>query len=256
MKARILINSLSQKINDKVLEILTSGDDEKFEVRRKADKSVVTNIDEEISQTVKTEIVKVFGEKYNFYCEEDHGDLSYPAIVLDPIDGTKGLVTGTYECAVSLAIMKTAAIDSGFGWVFNPFSGFSIASDDLSLKLAQKQVAPAIGLVSRSEWDKGIFNDLQLDELILAPMGSIAFKLGLLAAGTCHFILSANPKNIWDIAAGSILCQQRGILLFNGDGEEITHLNEKLIKGPMFWSKKEFAPKIVALIKQKESHDV
>ena len=82
-------------------------------------------------------------------------------------------------------------------------------------------------------------------------MGSIAFKLGLLATGSCHFILSANPKNIWDIAAGSILCRQRGILLFNQEGEEITDLRDKFIKGPMFWSKPELAAKIVALIKQR-----
>jgi myo-inositol-1(or 4)-monophosphatase len=256
MKPRILINSLSQKIGQKVSKILTSSDGNKFEIRKKEDRSVVTNIDEEISNLVKTETLNLFDEKYNFFCEEDHGELSYPAVVLDPIDGTKGLVTGTYECAVSLAIMETGAIDSGFGWIFNPFTGFSLASDDISLALEQKLVAPFLGLVSRSEWDKGIFNNLELENIILAPMGSIAFKLGLLAVGSCHFILSANPKNIWDIAAGSILCRQRGILLFNQEGKEIVHLNDKLIKGPIFWSRPELAPKIVALIKQRQSNGI
>jgi myo-inositol-1(or 4)-monophosphatase len=252
MEQRKLINRLSQKISQQISEILTLSEFEDFEVRRKKDNSVVTNIDEKISQLVKAEILETFGNKYNFYCEEDHGELTYPAIVLDPIDGTKGLVTGTFECSVSLAIMETSELKEAYGWIFNPFTGFSISSDELVLNMNDKQVVPSLGLVSRSEWEKGIYQNLQLQDMILAPMGSIAYKLGLLAAGSCHFIISAFPKNIWDIAAGSILCRQRNIRFYHEEGLEITHLDDKLIKGPMFWCKKEFVPEIMDVMKQRK----
>jgi myo-inositol-1(or 4)-monophosphatase len=256
MKQRILINNLSQKISEEISNILTAEESGKFEVRHKEDKTVVTNIDEKISSLVKSELKNTFGDHYNFYCEEDHGELSYPAVVLDPIDGTKGLVTGTHECAVSLAFMESPDISQGYGWIFNPFTGFSVASDDLCLKLENKQVDPPLGLVSRSEWEKGIYKDLELKDLILAPMGSIAFKLGLLATGACHFIVSAYSKNIWDIAAGSILCNQRNILLFDSKGDQLTKLEHGHIKGPMFWCKKEFAPRVLEIIKQRYKNEL
>jgi myo-inositol-1(or 4)-monophosphatase len=256
MKQRILINTLRQKVSYEISNILTSSEEAKFEVRRKPDKSVVTNIDEKISAIVKNEMKNIFGDKYKFYCEEDHDQLNYPAIILDPIDGTKGLVTGTYECSVSLAIMETSDLSKGYGWIFNPFTGFSIASDDVTLDLTSRQVGYPIGLVSRSEWDKGTFKDIKLDDIILAPVGSIAFKLGLLAAGACHFIISAHPKNIWDIAAGSILCQQRGIFMFNKEGIEVSELNDPYITGPMFWCRKDFTHKILNIIKQKEENEL
>ncbi|MBT7608502.1 MAG: hypothetical protein HN576_02020 [Bacteriovoracaceae bacterium] len=256
MKQRILINILSQKIPRYISEILTSSEDERFEVRHKKDKTMVTNIDEKISSLVKTELKNIFGDHYNFYCEEDHSELFYPAVVLDPIDGTKGLVTGTHECSVSLAFMETPVISEGFGWIFNPFTGLSVATDDISLDLENKQVDPPLGLVSRTEWGKGIYKDLVLGNMLIAPMGSIAFKLGLLATGACHFIISAYPKNIWDIAGGSILCKQRNILLFNAKAEEILILDKEYIKGPMFWCKKELAPRIMDIINQRRENEL
>ena len=70
--------------------------------------------------------------------------------------------------------------------------------------------------MSRTEWDKGFFKSEELEKSIcIAPKGSIALKLGYLASGSCEFVVSKQPKNIWDIAAGTILCKERGIELLS-----------------------------------------
>ena len=97
-------------------------------------------------------------------------------------------------------------------------------------------------MVSRSEFEKGYFNFLlDIDPKIeITPRGSIAFKLALLASGACDFVLSLSPKNIWDIAAGSVLCSARGIKLYQ-NGVEIKNLNEINMKGMLLWAPDQFA---------------
>ena len=67
-------------------------------------------------------------------------------------------------------------------------------------------------------------------------MGSIAYKLGLLAAGACDVVISKRPKNVWDIAGGVLICHARGILSFS-EGEPITRLNKKLYKDTFIFGK-------------------
>ena len=96
-------------------------------------------------------------DKFNFYCEEDHGELKFPSLILDPIDGTKGLSIGLAECSFSLGLMKSPNIEDCWGWIFNPFTGFDICSGR-SLFSSFKLPKPFLScLVSRSEWDSGLY---------------------------------------------------------------------------------------------------
>ena len=52
---------------------------------------MVTEVDLYISSLIKDELSDLIQQEgLNFFCEEDHEDLKFPALVLDPIDGTKG----------------------------------------------------------------------------------------------------------------------------------------------------------------------
>lgn len=252
LKQRELINSLSQKIVDEISLILGNDSDDQMEVSKKNDSSVVTNVDLRLSALIKALVHQHLGDEFIFFCEEDHEALSFPTIVLDPIDGTKGLVTGTFESAVSLAIMESPDIKTGYGYIFNPFKGFEMSSDTVFLKTVSKPLDKKLGFVSRSEWEKGIYKDLHDDDISLSPMGSIAYKLALLAAGACDFVFSANPKNIWDIAAGTILCRQRDIYLYDSHGEQVDQLKDAHIKGPMFWCREETKSTIMAMMEKRK----
>ena len=72
------------------------------------------------------------------------------------------------------------------------------------------------------------------ENCIFIPKGSIAFKLGLLAVNAFDFVFSYRSKNIWDIAAGTLLCQRQGIRLYQ-KGHEIKNLCKPKYEGPLLW---------------------
>jgi myo-inositol-1(or 4)-monophosphatase len=219
-----------------------------IEINLKSDNTIVTEIDLFVSTLLKEKLQKHSDYKnYNFFSEEEFDKLLFPSAILDPIDGTRELAKGRAECAVSLALMKSPELSdpANYGWLYNPFSGFSLDSDTPFVASNNKSTQKILGMVSRSEFEKGYFKDLlNIDPKIeITPRGSIAFKLGLLASGGCDFVLSLSPKNIWDIAAGSVLCAQRGIKMYQ-NGVEITRLDQIHIKGILLWAPESLAAEL------------
>ena len=146
-----------------------------------------------------------------------------------------------------MAQSKNSNIKDGWGWVFNPFTGFEVCSDDRFFPAINYQKSQLSCLVSRSEWDSGLYKKECLDpNIFLAPKGSIALKLGYLASGACEFVVSKKPKNIWDIAAGTVLCKQRGINLFIGKTEQ-SNLDVKRLDAPLIWCREENLDHVLSL---------
>ena len=224
-----------------------------IEINLKSDKTIVTEIDLFVSNLIKEKLKNHAKYRdYNFFSEEDFDKLKFPCAVLDPIDGTRELAKGRAECAVSLALMKSSELSDpeNYGWLYNPFSGFSLDSSIPFVASNTKSTQKILGMVSRSEFEKGYFKDLiNIDpKLEITPRGSIAFKLGILASGGCDFVLSLSPKNIWDIAAGSVLCAQRGMKMYQ-NGVEITQLDKVHIKGILLWAPEELAEELCSRFK-------
>ncbi len=224
-----MTQDLSQELRplvDSILKPYFSG--KEFLRRKKLDKSLVTEFDEAISLKFK-DYFKVHYPHFNFISEEHPRSLSYPAVILDPIDGTREFAQRIPECAVSLAVCDTS-LKEVFSWIYNPLSGFEISTKSLRYVESSRKKEEPFGLVSRYEWKK----NSSLRSQPVFPRGSIAFKLGLLAAGSCDFVFSLRPKNIWDIAAGFFLCRQKRIAFFS-EGKEVTSLDRMLYKPPLLW---------------------
>lgn len=205
---------------------------------RKSDKTIVTELDVFISDMLK----QYFKDHpsyshYNFYSEEDFSTLKFPTIIADPIDGTEGLVRGTGESVVSLAIMENRKIEGSHGIIYNPFTGLEVNSfHKNNYVFHQKTSRPTLlGLVSRHEWNKGAFIPfMSNDKFRLIDIGSIAYKLAFLSLGMCDFVISYRPKQIWDIAAGCILAEKAGYHLYSC-GKKITEFNEEVLPSPLLW---------------------
>ena len=122
-------------------------------------------------------------------------------LILDPIDGTKELVKLRPECAYSLAIFNSSNIDDpkNISIVFNPFTGFEVSTFTplVEKKMFTKKHST---FVSRTEFESNLYEKYLNKDLEINPMGSIAFKLSLLASHKCDFIVSLKPKNIWDLS--------------------------------------------------------
>lgn len=221
------------------------------EVKTKDDNTLVTEVDFFISNLVEN-IFKNNKDyaSYTFYSEEKNNIFSYPCIILDPIDGTKEMVNGVNECAISLSVLEGPSMIEGvvekkpmhlnWSWIYNPFTGFERGSFNNNFTLrVESEKKELFGLVSRTEWAKGTYGNMEN----IHPRGSIAFKLGLLASGACDFVISTTPKNIWDIAAGTHLCVQQGIYLHSSSGV-IESLDKALYKPPLLWCSSKNLPSL------------
>jgi myo-inositol-1(or 4)-monophosphatase len=202
---------------------------------RKIDGTLVTEADIKISNLIKSKIFLLGGnEKFNFYSEEDIGKFELPIIILDPIDGTKELVEGIPECAVSLAIIKNAK-EYDY-WLFNPFNSQEFFKGQSPIA-SPSQSSSLVGAVSRTEWSKGLFGKYLDDpEISVSPIGSIANKLMMLANHQLDFVISFRPKNVWDIAAGTLATWDQGYCFYEG-GRKVTSLDSSQYQSPLLWCK-------------------
>jgi myo-inositol-1(or 4)-monophosphatase len=208
------------------------------EIAYKDDQSPITVLDNFISDLIKENFKTYIAEGYTFYSEEDHKQLQSPCIILDPLDGTKEFIKDNGECAVSLAIFDDLDSMKGIlSWIYNPFKAFEVESGESSC--TPKKRDKLLGLVSHTEWDQGLYQEYrEQSEINLKAVGSIAYKLALLANGDCDFVITKKPKHIWDIAAGTMICQERGIDCFTKKGK-LQSLNFKKIDGPILWCRRE-----------------
>jgi myo-inositol-1(or 4)-monophosphatase len=137
--------------------------------------------------------------------------------VVDPLDGTREFVQGIPEFCVSIAMVENGIPVAG--GICNP------ATDELILgsretgvtyngKPSQpsqrKDLHGALVLASRSEVKRGEWKQFESAKFNIRPVGSVAYKLGLVAAGRADLTFTLVPKNEWDVAAGAALVESAG----------------------------------------------
>jgi myo-inositol-1(or 4)-monophosphatase len=166
--------------------------------------------------------------------------------VVDPLDGTREFVQGIPEFCVSIAMVADGIPVAG--GICNP------ATDELILgsretgvtcngKPSQpsqrKDLHGALVLASRSEVKRGEWKQFESAEFNIRPMGSVAYKLGLVAAGRADLTFTLVPKNEWDVAAGAALVESAGGWVLKLDNSPL-RCNQKnplisgLLAGPPF----------------------
>lgn len=205
----------------------------------KPDGSPVTKLDLALSQFIENLMEENF-PAYTFYSEENITEWKFPLLTLDPLDGTREYIDGRPEWALSIGIFQSEKFE-GEGWVYNPLKKEIFTQDVPRYKY--QSLSCFRGEVSRSEWDAQLFERVNWGgKYVLEPMGSIAYKLARLAYQNSDFVVSLRPKNIWDIAGGTLLCKKAG-LKFYSQGKEVTSV-EKLYQPPLIWCHEELFPEL------------
>ena len=200
----------------------------KADIQFKQDGSPVTELDLFLSSHVETLMERHF-KGVTFYSEEKFSDWSFPLLALDPLDGTREYIEGRPEWALSIGVFPTEKFE-GEGWVYNPLTK-ELFDAPANIEFPKKSTYR--GEVSRSEWKHGLFTNKFTERFELQAVGSIAYKLGRLAYGKCDYVVSLRPKNIWDIAGGTLLCGQAGFKFYS-QGKEVTDVR-KLYEPPLIW---------------------
>ena len=87
-------------------------------------------------------------------------------------------------------------------------------------------------VVSRSEYRKKLWDEYKEDFSAIKPIGSVAYKLGLVGANQYDIFSTVAPKNEWDICAGHCLINEAGGKLLTIEGKGITYNNADTLITP------------------------
>ena len=159
--------------------------------------------------------------------------------VVDPLDGTKEFIEGVPHFVVSVALVENG--NPIIGVLFNPVTkelftastGEGAFLDDKPIRcLTKDKVSDMVILNSRSETRRGLWIPFDGAFGELRSIGSVAYKLGLTAAGKADIFASLRPKNEWDICAGNCIINEAGGKLIDLRGNRIIFNQEKTLIEP------------------------
>jgi myo-inositol-1(or 4)-monophosphatase len=156
--------------------------------------------------------------------------------IVDPLDGTKEFVQHIPEWCVSVGyVVEGRPVAGG---VHNPATGETILGS-LSTGVTyggaparvsvRESLQGALVLASRSETGRGQWDHQQGEGFTVRPMGSVAYKMALVAAGRADATWTEVPKNEWDVAAGAALVEAAGGKVFDPEGRSVTFNRAKTL---------------------------
>jgi len=196
----------------------------------KADRSPVTAVDRAVNAFLKRELSTLLPES-GWLSEESDDDrtrLASPFVwIVDPIDGTKQLVGGIPEVAISFGLAARGRVVAAA--IVNPMTGESGAWAEGSApefrglvpQPLPSSLDDATAIVSRSEAGEGALDGLEGVVGAIRPVGSVAYKLLRVAAGADALTFSIRPKAEWDICAGVGLLLAAGRVYLRLDGAPV-----------------------------------
>lgn len=212
---KILLPAM-QEAGDAVLKLQKH----EFDIATKANNDIVTKADLLVNEILHTQLLKAFPD-HGWLSEESVQDpkrLSFERLfIVDPIDGTREFATGIPEYAISVAVVENGIPIAAA--VYNPVTKELFhAIKDEGAWLNQQKIhcsstrpsSPRLSLLaSRSEYKRGEWTQFEAQHEV-KQVGSIAYKLALIAAGKADATFSLGPKSEWDIAAGVLLVKEAG----------------------------------------------
>jgi len=191
-----------------------------YEIKDKGYHNPVTTADHVADERLK-EILMESRPEYGWLSEEtvDSPDrLNKERVwVVDPLDGTKEFIEGVPHFVVSIALVENG--EPILGVLYNPVStetftaskGQGAQLNGEPIQCATKDnINEMIILNSRSETRRGLWKPFDGTFGELRAIGSVAYKLGLTAAGKADIFATLRPKNEWDICAGDCIINEAG----------------------------------------------
>ena len=209
----------------------------KISVNYKSKNQPVTNADIAIDGYLKS-----FFEKktptFGWVSEETKDNLSrFKSKLfwcLDPIDGTRSYINGKPEYTISLALMNGSK--PIMGYILNPETnelffarekGGAYCNNKRIYVNNNSKINSLRYGISSSEIKKLETYKFYKEKQIL-KMGSIAYKVALVAKGTIDVALSFTMKNDWDLAASDLIIKEAGGNIKNISGKDIIYNSESM----------------------------
>lgn len=214
-----------------VLERFAPGD---CRVQYKATQDPVTDADRAVNDVLRRRLVEK-GEGWFSEESDDSTDrLERKRVwVVDPLDGTREFVAGIPEWCISVALVENGRTIAG--GIHNPSTGETFLGSSKTgvtyngsraRASVRQRLEGALVLASRSEVKRGEWERFRAASFVIKPLGSVAYKLALVAAGRADATWTLTPKNEWDVAAGVALVEAAGGFVRGLDGFPLTFNNK------------------------------
>ena len=223
-----IIHSALTKASARLQRIRYEG----LKVEIKSDGSPVTNADLEVNQILQQALLTAFPG--DAWLSEESPDnparlQSQRVWILDPIDGTKPFIKSLPHYTISLALIDKG--EPAIGVIFNPATQEYFCAIQGQQAMLNGQPLH-VHLPSPSSRSTFLVNTWQVSKPSLKAwrtkhhcpplLGSIAYSLALVAAGQVDGLINVGPQNEWDIAAGLLLVQAAGGLVFDNHQQPIS----------------------------------
>ena len=209
----------------------------KVKVKYKSENQPVTNADIEINNFL-LDFLKQKTPNFGWLSEESIDDRSRFDSdffwCLDPIDGTRSYILGKPEYTISLALIKN--FKPIFGIVYNPSTKEYFHAEEnkgafcnkTKIKVNSKRKFEYCSLaVSNSEINilksYNFFNSNNVKRI-----GSIAYKIALVAKGEIDIAISLTKKNDWDLAAADLIIREAHGTIMDTNGKKIIYNTQDL----------------------------
>ncbi len=155
--------------------------------------------------------------------------------VVDPIDGTRSFANGVAEFTISIALMMDG--QPVLASISNPITmehfeatlgGGAWLNGTRITPSKQPSVDGSSLLASWTEMKKRRWQEL-MPEASFTTIGSLAYKLALVAAGRYSGLVSLRSCSDWDIAAAVLILKEAGAVISDGQGQSI-QLNQSTLR--------------------------
>ena len=210
----------------------------KLNIKYKSENQPVTNADIEINDFLK-KYLKEVTPQYGWLSEESIDDNSRNKLdsfwCLDPIDGTRSYIYGKPEFTISLALITNNRPVLGF--IYNPITEeFFFAKDkqgsfcnEKKIVVNEKKDIDKCSIAASSSEIKRLEKHSFLKMKKIKKMGSIAYKVALVAKGEIDIAISFTKKNDWDLAAADLVLTEAGGEIKSISGGKIIYNTKKLM---------------------------
>ena len=201
-----------------------------IQVTYKSESQPLTNADKEIDDYLKT-YFRTHTPDFGWLSEESQDDKSRLNKdffwCLDPIDGTRSYINKKPEYTISLALIEKS--QPVIGHILNPetkeyfyaeknngaFCNEKKITVNNSSKLDECKIAISSSEIRKLE-SYEIFKTKKIKKI-----GSIAYKVALVAKGEIDIAVSFSKKNDWDLAAADLIIKEAGGNLKDLNGNDI-----------------------------------
>lgn len=224
----LVLTSAIREAGDEALRLATDG----FQTYTKPDNSPVTSADHAVNNILMDRLLGRFPS--DGWLSEETPDtparLEQSRVwVIDPIDGTKAFIRGEPEYCISVALVEHAR--PIVAAIFNPSTnelytairgrGLLLNGAPAKRNEAGADQPPTVAL---SPWELHVGRFKSIESYLTGrPMRSIAWALALAASGTIHGVITFEPENEWDVAAGTLLLEEAGGSAQDGTGQPLRY---------------------------------